>query len=78
MTANVLLLQGDLTKEATDAIVNAANERMLGGGGVYGYPIRDAATIAATVVRDNAWDLDEIRFVLSSVGVLDTWTQAFA
>ena len=170
MTANVLLLQGDLTQEATDAIVNAANERMLGGGGVdgaihraagralldacraipevrpgvrcptgearitrgfelrarhvihtvgpvyrgsnrdaeqlasafrsslelavrhslrsiafpavscgvYGYPIRDAATIAAAVVRDQAWDLDEIRFVLSSDEVLDIWTQAFA
>ena len=170
MTANVLLLQGDLTQEAADAIVNAANERMLGGGGVdgaihraagpalleacraipevrpgvrcptgearitrgfelrarhvihtvgpiyrgssrdaeqlasafrsslelavrhslrsiafpafscgvYGYPIRDAATIAAAVVRDKAWDLDEIRFVLSSDEVLDIWTQAFA
>lgn len=170
MTANVLLLQGDLTQEAADAIVNAANERMLGGGGVdgaihraagpalleacraipevrpgvrcptgearitrgfelrarhvihtvgpvyrgsnrdaeqlasafrsslelavghslqsiafpavscgvYGYPIRDAAAIAAAVVRDKAWDLDEIRFVLSSDEVLDIWTQAFA
>jgi O-acetyl-ADP-ribose deacetylase (regulator of RNase III) len=170
VTPNVFLLQGDLTKEATDAIVNAANERMLGGGGVdgaihraagpalldacravlevqpgvrcptgearitpgfelrarhvihtvgpiyrggshdaeqlasafrsslelavrhglrsiafpavscgvYGYPIRDAALIAATVVREQTWDLDEIRFVLSSGEALDAWTQAFA
>ena len=55
--------QGDITKLSVDAIVNAANQVMLGGGGVYGYPIRDAAEIAVREVKAMLADHPDLEVV---------------
>jgi len=56
------LLQGDITKQSTDAIVNAANSGLMGGGGVDGAIHRCGGTSI----------LEECKQIVSRLGRLPT------
>jgi len=56
------LLQGDITQQSTDAIVNAANSGLMGGGGVDGAIHRSGGTAI----------LEECKQIVSRIGRLPT------
>ena len=73
MSGRITLLEGDITAQAVDAIVNAANTRLLLGAGVAG-AIREKGGPSIQAECDAHWFLKRVRLYDQAGGDIERQT----